>query len=61
MLYFFGEEKWSEAILSTIKEILVEKESLTSDLGGAVSTSQLGNRFVEVLSMAAIQVSIAKE
>lgn len=50
MMDYFGEEKWGEAILSTIKEILLDKESLTPDLGGGASTSDLGNRFVELLS-----------
>lgn len=50
MMDFFGEERWGEAILSTIKDLLNEKESLTSDLGGSASTSQLGNRFIELLS-----------
>lgn len=50
MMDYFGEEKWGEAILSTIKEILLDKESLTPDLGGEASTSELGNRFVELLS-----------
>lgn len=50
MMDFFGEERWGEAIFSTIKDILNEQESLTSDLGGSASTSQLGNRFVELLS-----------
>ncbi|MGG0644568.1 tartrate dehydrogenase [Sporosarcina gallistercoris] len=50
MMDFFGEVRWGEAILSTIKDILNEKESLTPDLGGSASTSQLGNRFVELLS-----------
>jgi len=61
MMNFFGEDKWGKAILSTIKGILVEKESLTSDSGGAVSTSRLGNRFVEILSTEAIQMGMAKE
>ena len=59
MMDFFGKEKWGEFILSTIKIILTEKESLTSDLGGASSTSQLGNRFVELLTKEASQVGIA--
>ena len=50
MMDFFGEEQWGEAILFTIKEILAEQKSLTSDLGGTSSTSQVGDRFVELLS-----------
>lgn len=61
MMDYFGEEKWGEAILSTIKEILNEKEVLTSDLGGHASTSQLGNRFVELLSAKVSEVGVSRE
>ena len=50
MMDFFGEEEWGAVILSTIKEILEEKESITPDLGGSASTSELGDRFVELLA-----------
>ncbi|MBP1970101.1 tartrate dehydrogenase/decarboxylase/D-malate dehydrogenase [Virgibacillus natechei] len=49
MMDFFGEEKWGEAILSTIKTILKETEQLTPDLGGQGSTKSVGDRFVELL------------
>lgn len=49
MLDFFGEEKWGKAVLETIKEILREKERLTSDLGGEASTEEVGDRFIELL------------
>ncbi|WP_373895547.1 tartrate dehydrogenase [Virgibacillus natechei] len=49
MMDFFGEEKWGEAILSTIKMLLTETDQLTPDLGGKASTEQLGYRFVELL------------
>ncbi|REB07105.1 tartrate dehydrogenase [Sporosarcina sp. BI001-red] len=61
MMDFFGEERWGEAILSTIKDILTEQESLTSDLGGKSSTSQLGIRFVELLSARVSEVSFTQE
>lgn len=51
MMDFFREEKWGKAILSAIQEMLNEKESLTSDLGGDSTTSQLGDRFVELLAV----------
>ncbi|MDW0109724.1 tartrate dehydrogenase [Sporosarcina aquimarina] len=58
---FFGEEQWGEAILSTIKEILTEQPSLTSDLGGNSSTSQVGDRFVDLLSAKVSEVGVSQE
>jgi tartrate dehydrogenase/decarboxylase / D-malate dehydrogenase len=49
MLEFFGLEEWGEAVLSTIKQILKENTYLTPDLGGSVSTEELGSHFVELL------------
>ncbi|CAM3062892.1 tartrate dehydrogenase [Filibacter tadaridae] len=53
MMDFFEEEQWGEVILSTIKTILTEKNSITPDLGGTSSTEGLGNRFVELLTLQA--------
>src|SRR5699024_11208179 len=49
MLDFFGEEKWGKAVLSAIQEMLVDTEKLTPDMGGSASTSDVGDRFVELL------------
>lgn len=49
MMDFFGEKQWGAAILHTIKELLQETDSLTPDLGGKGSTSDVGDRFVELL------------
>lgn len=49
MMDFFGEEEWGALILQTIKEIITEKASITADIGGTASTSQLGDRFIELL------------
>jgi len=49
MLDFFGEEKWGKAVLSTIQAMLKDTEQLTSDMGGSASTSDVGDRFVELL------------
>ncbi|KKE80188.1 tartrate dehydrogenase [Bacilli bacterium] len=49
MLDFFGLEEWAEAVLNTIKQILKENTYLTPDLGGSVSTDELGSHFVELL------------
>lgn len=51
MLDFFGEEKWGKAVLDMIKEIIREKECLTSDLGGEASTGEVGDRFIELLGI----------
>ena len=49
MMDYFKEEEWGKLILDTIKDILNETESLTPDLGGIASTSEVGDRFVELL------------
>ncbi len=49
MMDFFGEEQWGKRILSTLELILTEKDNLTPDLGGTASTSELGERFIELL------------
>ena len=49
MLDFFGEEKWGKAVLSAIQAMLKDTEQLTSDMGGNASTSDVGDRFVELL------------
>lgn len=49
MMDFFGEKQWGAAILHTIKGLLQETDSLTPDLGGKGSTSDVGDRFVELL------------
>ncbi|MEH7226651.1 tartrate dehydrogenase [Bacillus sp. JJ1566] len=49
MMDFFREEKWGHHILDTITDILQETENLTPDLGGSASTSEVGDRFIELL------------
>ena len=49
MMDFFGEEEWGNRILDTIKNILLETENLTLDLGGSASTSEVEDRFVKLL------------
>ena len=49
MLEFFEVKEWGGAILTTLKQVLYEKEALTPDLGGEATTSELGDRFVELL------------
>lgn len=51
MLDFFGEENWGKAVLTSMKDILLESEQLTPDLGGKASTDEVGDRFVELLKI----------
>ncbi len=49
MLDFFGYTEWGERVISCIEEMLVEKTTLTVDLGGTATTTQVGDRFIEKL------------
>ena len=49
MLDFFGHEAWGKRILDIIEEILVENKSLTPDMGGTASTSEVGDAFIQKL------------
>ena len=49
MLEFFGYTQWSDRLISIIEELLVENTTLTPDLGGTATTSQVGDAVVEKL------------
>lgn len=49
MLDFFGHEEWGKKLISVIEEILTEKKTLTPDLGGTATTSQVGDAVVSKL------------
>ena len=49
MLDFFGYEDWGKRVLEAIEQVLTEKKTLTPDLGGAASTSQVGDAVVACL------------
>lgn len=49
MLEFFGYMQWSEKLIAIIEELLVENSTLTPDLGGTATTSQVGDAVVEGL------------
>ncbi|WP_077211070.1 tartrate dehydrogenase [Bacillus dakarensis] len=55
MMDFFGEEEWGKRILTTMQELLNDKELLTPDLGGASSTEQTGEAFIELLRKASLE------
>ena len=47
MLDFFGHENWGARLIDCIEELLVENETLTPDLGGSASTSEVGDAIVK--------------
>jgi tartrate dehydrogenase/decarboxylase/D-malate dehydrogenase len=49
MLDFFGYEVYGKLVLDAIEQILVEKEVLTLDMNGTSSTSDVGNRVVDLI------------
>ena len=50
MLDFLGETEWSERVLCAIETLLVEKKTLTPDLGGTARTSDIGHAVLDVLA-----------
>lgn len=51
MLDFFGYEEWANLVLNAIEKIMVEKEVLTPDMDGTSSTSEVGDRIVQIISV----------
>ena len=49
MLDHFGEEEWGKRVLDVIEEMLVEKDTLTPDLGGSATTCEVGERVCALL------------
>ena len=49
MLDFFGHEGWGKKLIDCIETLLVERETLTPDLGGTASTSEVGDAVVKKL------------
>ena len=49
MLDFFGYTEWGAKVIDCIEELLVEKKTLTPDLDGTSSTSEVGDAVVEKL------------
>ena len=50
MLDFFGHEDWGKKLIDCIETLLLDGKTLTPDLGGAASTSEVGDRIVSMLS-----------
>ena len=49
MLDFFGKEDWGKRVIAAIETLLVEKNTLTPDLGGAAKTQDIGEAILEIL------------
>lgn len=49
MLDFFGKEAWGKRVLAAIETLLVEKETLTPDLGGTAKTQDIGEAILKIL------------
>lgn len=50
MLDFFGHEDWGSKVLKAIEQVMVEKKSLTPDMGGQAKTNEVGDEVAAVLS-----------
>ncbi|MFF2289381.1 tartrate dehydrogenase [Peribacillus butanolivorans] len=50
ILDFFGHENWGAKVLEVIEQVLVDKKTLTPDMGGESSTEEVGNEVVALLS-----------
>lgn len=49
MLDFLGEQEWADRVLSAIETLLVERRTLTPDLGGSAKTSEIGAAILQIL------------
>ena len=49
MLDFFGYPQWGKRVLDCIEQLLCERKTLTCDLGGSATTSQVGDAIVSLL------------
>ncbi|MGW6379604.1 tartrate dehydrogenase [Peribacillus butanolivorans] len=50
ILDFFGHENWGAKVLDVIEQVMVDKKTLTPDMGGLSSTEEVGNEVVALLS-----------
>ena len=49
MLDHFGYEKYGKMVVDAIEQLLVENEALTPDMKGTASTSEVGERIVDIM------------
>ena len=50
MLDFFGYTEWGKKVIECIEEMLCENETLTPDLGGNSTTTEVGKAFIQKLT-----------
>ena len=50
MLDFFGHKEWADKLIDIIEELMVEAKVLTPDMGGAATTSEVGDAVVSKLN-----------
>jgi len=50
LLDYLGYEQYGKVILTTIEQLLIEKNILTPDLGGSSTTSEVGDCIVEMIA-----------
>ena len=49
MLKHLGLKDWHDKILQAIEKLLLENKTLTPDLGGSATTSQVGDALCQIL------------
>ena len=49
MLDHWGMNDWGQKIIDAIETLLVEKKTLTPDLGGTAKTDEIGEAIIEIL------------
>ena len=49
MLDYFGEPHWAHLLLTGLETIMTEGQVLTQDMGGSSSTTQVTDRYLEIL------------
>lgn len=49
MLDFWGMPEWGEKVINAIEKLMVEKKTLTPDLGGTARTDEIGEAILELL------------
>ena len=49
ILDFVGHEGWGRKVLNAIERLLIEKRTLTPDIGGTASTREVGDAIVNIL------------
>lgn len=57
MLDFFGHEDLGEVVLKAMEQLLEEGSVLTPDMGGDASTSEVGNRIVDLIESRVVSIN----